>query len=223
MSRREAEKRVTELREEIRRHDHAYYVLTEPVISDREYDKLFDELKRLEAEYPDLVTADSPSQRVGGQPLKGFRQVTHAVPMLSIDNTYNEAELREFDARVAKGLAGAKYAYVVDPKVDGVAISLRYEDGELVMAATRGDGKTGDDITQNARTIRSIPLRLRAGGDLFSGTLPDVLEVRGRSLLADQVVQCLQRRPRGSRRSYVRESAKRDGRHAQAARFTNRG
>jgi len=179
MTHREAEKRVGQLREEIRRHDYAYYVLAEPVISDREYDKLFEELKRLEAEHPDLVTSDSPTQRVGGQPLKGFRQVAHAVPMLSIDNTYNEADLREFDARVAKGLGGKKYAYVVDPKVDGVAISLRYESGQLVLAATRGDGRTGDDITQNARTIRAIPLRLREGGDLFSGRLPRVLEVRG--------------------------------------------
>jgi len=116
---------------------------------------------------------------VGGQPLEGFEQVAHAVPMLSIDNTYNETELREFDARVAKALGGEPYVYVVDPKVDGVAISLRYEGGQLVMAATRGDGRTGDDITQNARTIRSIPLRLRPGDDMFSGSVPRVLEVRG--------------------------------------------
>ncbi len=179
MTHREAERRVGQLREEIRRHDYAYYVLAQPVISDREYDRLFEELKRIEADHPDLVTPDSPSQRVGGQPLKGFRQVAHAVPMLSIDNTYNEADLREFDARVAKGLGGKKYAYVVDPKVDGVAVSLRYESGQFVLAATRGDGRTGDDITQNARTIRAIPLRLREGGDLFSGRLPRVLEVRG--------------------------------------------
>ena len=179
MTSREAEKRIAHLREEIRRHDYAYYVLAEPIISDRQYDQLFEELKRLEVQFPDLVTPDSPTQRVGGQPLKGFKQVTHAVAMLSIDNTYNENELREFDARVAKGLEGRKYRYVVDPKVDGVAVSLRYEDGQLVLAATRGDGRTGDDITQNARTIRSIPLRLREGGDLLSGRLPRVLEVRG--------------------------------------------
>ena len=179
MTSREAEKRIAHLREEIRRHDYAYYVLAEPIISDRQYDQLFEELKRLEVQFPDLVTPDSPTQRVGGQPLKGFKQVTHAVAMLSIDNTYNENELREFDARVAKGLEGRKYRYVVDPKVDGVAVSLRYEDGQLVLAATRGDGRTGDDITQNARTIRSIPLRLREEGDLLSGRLPRVLEVRG--------------------------------------------
>jgi len=153
--------------------------LAAPVISDRDYDRLFEELKAIEAEFPDLVTPDSPTQRVGGQPLEGFSQVAHAVPMLSIDNTYNEGELREFDARVVKGLGGEKYAYMIDPKVDGVAISLRYESGRLVRAATRGDGRTGDDITQNARTIRAIPLRLRTEtGSLFGG-LPDVVEVRG--------------------------------------------
>ncbi|NLX23110.1 MAG: NAD-dependent DNA ligase LigA [Phycisphaerae bacterium] len=175
----QASRRIAELREQLARHDYAYYVLAAPVISDRDYDRLFEELKAIEAEFPDLVTPDSPTQRVGGQPLEGFSQVAHAVPMLSIDNTYNEGELREFDARVVKGLGGEKYAYMIDPKVDGVAISLRYESGRLVRAATRGDGRTGDDITQNARTIRAIPLRLRTEtGSLFGG-LPDVVEVRG--------------------------------------------
>lgn len=175
----QASRRIAELREQLAKHDYAYYVLAAPVISDRDYDRLFEELKAIEAEFPDLVTPDSPTQRVGGQPLEGFSQVAHTVPMLSIDNTYNEGELREFDARVAKGLGGEKYAYMIDPKVDGVAISLRYEAGRLVRAATRGDGRTGDDITQNARTIRAIPLRLRTEtGSLFGG-LPDVVEVRG--------------------------------------------
>jgi len=179
MTRREAEKRVTQLREEIARHDYAYYVQAEPVISDLRYDKLFSELKQLESEHPDLVTSDSPTQRVGGRPLEGFEQVAHAVAMLSIDNTYNENELRDFDTRVKKALGGDPYVYVCDPKIDGVAISLRYEEGQLVLAATRGDGRTGDNITQNARTIRSIPLRLRSGSDLFTGSVPRVLEVRG--------------------------------------------
>lgn len=164
---------IEKLREEIRRHDHLYYVKTSPEISDREYDRLYARLRELEAAHPDLVTPDSPTQRVGGRPLEGFTQVRHAVPMLSIDNTYNEAELRQFDERVRKGLGGEPYAYVVDPKIDGVAVSLRYEDGMLALAATRGDGTTGDDITQNARTVRSIPLRLH-GRDV-----PGVLEVRG--------------------------------------------
>ncbi len=169
----DARAQMERLREEIRRHDHLYYVLARPEISDREYDRLFDELRRLEADHPDLVTPDSPTQRVGERPLEGFAQVRHAVPMLSIDNTYNEGEVREFDDRVRRGLGGEPYAYVVEPKIDGVAVSLRYENGLLTQAATRGDGETGDDITQNARTIRSVPLRLIGRG------VPDVLEVRG--------------------------------------------
>lgn len=168
-----AAKRIEQLREEIRRHDHLYYVEAKPEISDRQYDKLFDELKRLEDAHLDLVTPDSPTQRVGGAPIEGFRSVTHTVPMLSIDNTYNEAELREFDERVRKGLGGEAYEYIVEPKIDGVAVSLRYESSLLVLAATRGDGVSGDDITVNARTIRAIPLKLSGGN------IPDVVEVRG--------------------------------------------
>ncbi len=166
-------KRVEQLRDEIRKHDHAYYVLGSPTITDRQYDKLLSELRELEDSNPDLIAPDSPTQRVGESPIEGFVHVTHAVPMLSIDNTYDEQQLREFDARVAKGLGGEKYRYVVDPKVDGVAVSLTYEKGLLKVAATRGDGETGDDITHNARTLRSIPLRLM-GRDF-----PGLLEVRG--------------------------------------------
>ncbi len=165
--------RIEKLREEIRRHDHAYYVLGTPTITDRQYDDLLVELTQLETQHPELVTPDSPTQRVGGTPIEGFEHVTHAVPMLSVDNTYDEQQLREFDDRVARGLDGEAYAYVVDPKIDGVAVSLIYEDGVLALAATRGDGTTGDDVTQNVRTIRSVPLRL-LGKDV-----PDVLEVRG--------------------------------------------
>ena len=179
MQRNEAQQRIATLRDEIGRHDHTYYVLAAPVISDREYDALFRELQDLERAFPDLIAPDSPTQRVGGRPLEQFNQIAHDVPMLSVDNTYNEADLREFDARVQKGLAGRPYAYVVDPKIDGVAVSLRYEDGTLALAATRGDGRTGDDITQNARTIRSIPLKLQAGTDLFAGPIPQILEIRG--------------------------------------------
>ncbi len=169
---------MVRLREEIREHDHRYYVLGAPTITDRQYDALFEELKRLEAEYPELLTSDSPTQRVAGAPLPGFRQVTHAVPMMSIDNTYNEQELREFDRRVARGLESQSYAYVIDPKIDGVAVSLRYEGGRLVLGATRGDGAVGDDVTQNVRTIRSIPLTLREPGR-GGPRVPDVLEIRG--------------------------------------------
>ncbi len=165
--------RIAVLREQIRHHDYLYFTRGTPEITDQQYDALLRELRDLEAAHPDLITPDSPTQRVGEQPLPGFEHVRHAVPMLSIDNTYSADELREFDRRVAKGLDGAAYTYVVDPKIDGVAVSLRYEDGMLVLGATRGDGTTGDNITQNLRTVRSIPLRLAGDG------WPRVLEVRG--------------------------------------------
>ena len=163
--------RAAFLRAELTRHNHLYYVAAQPEISDREFDRLLRELQDLEAAHPDLQTADSPTQRVGGEPLAGFQPVKHAVPMMSLDNTYSAGELREFDGRVCKALGVERVAYVVEPKVDGVSISLRYERGVLVQAATRGDGQTGDDITANARTIRSIPLRIDSAAP--------VLEVRG--------------------------------------------
>jgi len=170
----DAKKRIEQLRREIRRHDHLYYVLNEPEISDRQYDTLFAELKRLEAQHPDLVTPDSPTQRVSEGPIEGFATVRHAVAMLSMDNTYNPDELRAFDQRVRKQLGDAPYDYVVEPKIDGLAISLRYEAGSLVTAATRGDGTVGDDVTANVRTIKAIPLVL-----LGRRPAPAVLEVRG--------------------------------------------
>lgn len=162
------------LREEIARHDHAYYVEGQPVISDGEYNFLFERLKALELAHPGLVTPDSPTQRVSQVPLKEFAKVSHSIPLLSIDNAYSSSQLIEFDSRVAKGLDGRKYTYVVEPKIDGVSASLLYENGVLICAATRGDGKTGDDVTQNVRTIKSIPLRLREGM-----SWPSELEVRG--------------------------------------------
>ncbi len=159
--RRKAEKRIQELRELIRLHDYYYYVEAQPRISDREYDALFEELKRLESEFPDLVTPDSPTQRVSGEPLKEFPHVHHRIPMLSLNNTYSRDELREFDRRVREGLEGEPYQYVAELKYDGVSVSLHYQDGVFVLGATRGDGVTGDDITQNLRTIRSLPLRVQ--------------------------------------------------------------
>jgi DNA ligase (NAD+) len=170
----QAKARHTDLAAELRRHDHLYYVLAQPKISDREYDALYRELVDLEKQFPDLITPDSPSQRVGGAPVSEFASVRHAVPMMSLDNTYSEAEVREFVARVDRLLPGEPLEWVVEPKVDGLAISLRYENGVFTTGATRGDGTTGDDITANLRTIRSIPLRLGAPA---SG--PAVLEVRG--------------------------------------------
>ncbi len=166
-------KQIERLREQIREHDHRYYVLAMPTLSDAKYDRLLRELRKLEEAHPELHSPDSPTQRVGGAPIDGFEHVTHAVPMLSIDNTYSEQELRDFDGRVKKRLKDVSYRYIVDPKIDGVAASLRYEKGRLVMAATRGDGTVGDDVTHNARTIRAIPLKLRTADP------PKVLEVRG--------------------------------------------
>ncbi|MGA2624589.1 MAG: NAD-dependent DNA ligase LigA [Bacteroidota bacterium] len=170
-------RKVEKLRKELRRHDHLYYVLDQPEIQDSEYDKLYAELKKLEEQNPGLVRPDSPTQRVGGQPLKGFKSVHHSVPMMSLDNTYDINELRDFDARVRKLLTGEKIEYVVEPKIDGVSISLRYEQGELITGATRGDGKTGDDITANLKTIKSIPLRLA------DRSTPPVIEVRGEAYI----------------------------------------
>lgn len=171
---RDIKNKILQLRTEIRKHDHLYYVLNAPKISDTEYDRLFSELKKLEEKYPDLITADSPTQRVSEQPVEGFKNVRHAIAMLSIDNTYNADELRAFDERVAKGLGTNDYDYVAEPKIDGLAISLRYENGSLVTAATRGDGRTGDDVTANVRTIKAVPLSL-----IVNTGFPEVLEVRG--------------------------------------------
>jgi len=168
------QERIQWLRREIRRHDTLYYVANRPELSDRQYDVLFTELKDLERAHPDLVTPDSPTQRVSGRPLEGFASVRHAVGMLSVDNTYNAEELRAFDGRVRKQLASGDYDYVVELKIDGLAVSLRYEEGLLVTAATRGDGDVGDDVTANIRTIKSIPLSL-----LDDTTVPAVLEARG--------------------------------------------
>ena len=167
-----AARRMGQLREEIRGHDRLYYEEAAPVISDREYDRLYKELVDLETHFPDLVTPDSPTQRVGGKPLKAFEQVPHLVPMLSLDNTYSEEEVKNFYARIQRLLPDEKIPVVIEPKVDGVAVSLIYENGRLRQAATRGDGTAGDDITQNIRTIRSVPERLR-------GAAPKLLEARG--------------------------------------------
>ena len=173
MPAKDVEREAAHLRAEIDRHNRLYYVDASPEISDKEYDKLIKRLEAIEAEHPELVTTDSPTQRVGGEPIEGFEPVRHAVPMLSIDNTYNDDEIREWDVRVRKGLnAGDKVRYVVELKVDGDAVSLLYEAGRLVLGATRGDGETGDDITANIRTVRGIPLTL--GDDP-----PPLLEVRG--------------------------------------------
>lgn len=155
---------IEALRHEIRRHEELYYIHTAPEISDGEFDALMAQLRELETDHPDLITPDSPTQRVGGRPAEGFVTVRHAVPMLSLDNAYDEADLRAFDERVRKGLAlDGPPAYVCELKIDGLSISLTYEDGRLVRGATRGDGVLGEEVTFNVRTIRAIPLTLRGG------------------------------------------------------------
>ena len=166
--RRQAER----LRDEIRRHDHRYYVLNQPEISDAEYDALLRRLIGLEEQHPELVTPDSPSRRVGGIPDEAFRPVRHATPMLSLDNAFNDGELAAWHQRVGKGLSGEPPTFTVEPKIDGVSLALTYEQGRLARAATRGDGAMGEDVTANVRTIRAIPLQLR-------GAAPRRLEVRG--------------------------------------------
>ena len=162
MTRAEAARRIADLREQIHHHDSLYYVEARPEVSDAEYDALVRELGRLEAEFPDLVTPDSPTQRVSGQPVGAFRPVEHRVPMLSLDNTATPADLREFAARLARALPGATFTFVCEPKIDGLGVALLYERGRFVRGATRGDGRVGEEITQNLRTIRSIPLTLRS-------------------------------------------------------------
>ncbi|MBN8473851.1 NAD-dependent DNA ligase LigA [Sulfuritalea sp.] len=188
----DAAQRVAALRREIERHEHAYYVLDAPTIPDAEYDRLFRELQAFEAAHPDLATADSPTRRVGGRPLVGFAPVRHVVPMLSI-RTETDTEpsgAQAFDARVRRELglieSDPPVEYAAELKFDGLAINLRYESGLLVQAATRGDGETGEDVTQNIRTVRSIPLRLRPDGSALGAQrgVPPVLEVRGEAFMS---------------------------------------
>jgi DNA ligase (NAD+) len=166
---------INRLREEIRRHDDLYYVLDNPEISDAEYDLLFRKLQELERIYPELITPDSPTQRVGGQPLEKFGQIPHALPMLSLSNVFEELEIKEFDQRVRRTLGnGRRIDYVVEPKLDGVALELVYENGVLVSGSTRGDGYVGEDVTANVRTVKAIPLRLKSEGWFGRATLLDV-------------------------------------------------
>ena len=165
----DASAEIARLREEIRDHDRKYYVEAAPEISDRDYDRLIERLGKLEAEHPKLVTPDSPTQRIGDRPVEGLVQVEHRVPMLSIDNTYSLDELKKYGDRVAKLLPGEQVQWVVELKVDGVAVSLIYENGLLTHGITRGNGRVGDDITHNVRTIKDIPLRLGARSPLPPG------------------------------------------------------
>ncbi|OGU10470.1 MAG: DNA ligase (NAD(+)) LigA [Ignavibacteria bacterium GWB2_35_12] len=180
----EDEKRIIELKELIKRHDKAYYIEAQPTITDREYDELFKELQKLEIKYPQLITEDSPTQRVGGDSLKEFERIAHVKAMLSLSNTYSEVEVRDFDRRVSEALPGEDVKYVAELKYDGVALSLKYKHGKLDSAVTRGDGFAGDNITENVKTIKSIPLSI---GDLkIEGKEIKNFEVRGEVYLTEQ-------------------------------------
>ena len=173
---------IDSLRDEIRRHEYRYYVLDDPEISDAEFDRLMNELKKLEAAHPELITPDSPTQRVGGKPREGFVKVAHSVPMLSLDNAYSEEELRNWERRV-HDLSGRKdIEYVCELKLDGMSLALRYEEGKLVRGITRGDGSTGEDVTSNVRTVRSVPLSIPHEKLKKAGIPPD-FEVRGEMLM----------------------------------------
>lgn len=174
----ELETRIAGLRDQINEHNYRYYVLDAPTLPDAEYDRLMQELRALEAAHPELITPESPTQRVGGKPLAGFQPVQHTQPMLSLENAFSTEDALDFDRRVRERLAerlgaAAVIHYTAEPKLDGLAVSLRYEQGVFVRGATRGDGQTGEDVTANLRTLRAVPLRLRGQG------WPRVLEVRG--------------------------------------------
>jgi len=177
--------KIEKLRDEIRRHDELYYVGNAPEISDREYDELMETLQKLEAEHPELLTPDSPTQRVGGRPAEGFPEVVHTRQMLSLDNSYNIDELRAFDERCQRLAEGRTLEYVAELKIDGLSLSLQYDDGLLVRGVTRGDGRIGEDVTQNARTIRSVPLRLKTQAK----GIDSALEVRGEVFIPRDVFE----------------------------------
>jgi DNA ligase (NAD+) len=183
-------KQIEKLREELRRHEHLYYVLDEPEISDVKFDKMMEDLKRLEAEHPELVTPDSPTQRVGGVPRKGFETRRHSPPMMSLDNTYSADELTDFDRRVRELTGRERVDYVTENKFDGLSMSLVYEDGVLARGVTRGDGTTGEEVTANVRTIPSIPLRVDAA-ELKKLRLPPNLEVRGEIVMPLRAFEAL--------------------------------
>ena len=193
MSERDAAKKIEKLREEIRRHEHLYYVLDAPEISDAEYDALMNELKKLEAAHPELVTPDSPTKRVGGKPAEGFRKAQHSRPMLSLDNAYSQEELADWDRRVHELAGNLPVEYTAELKLDGLSVALAYQPGanggaQLVSGLTRGDGQTGEDVTTNIRTIRSVPLGIAAGG-LKKAKLPQAFEVRGEVVMPESAFE----------------------------------
>src|SRR5450631_1102958 len=185
-------KQIEKLREELRRHEYLYFVQDDPEISDVKFDRMMKDLRDLEGRNPELVTADSPTQRVGGAPRKGFETRQHSPAMMSLDNTYSTEELEGFDRRVRELTGREKVDYVTEHKFDGLSISLVYQGGVLVRGVTRGDGTTGEDVTPNVRTIRSIPLRIDAGL-LKKAKLPGWFEVRGEVLMTRKSFDAMNR------------------------------
>jgi len=184
---------ITRLRAEIERHNHLYYVANQPELSDAEYDALYRKLEELEAEHPELITSDSPTQRVGSEPSQSFASIEHSIAMLSFGNAFDADGLRDFDLRVRSQLDLEQIAYVAEPKLDGLAVELVYQDGLLVKGSTRGDGRIGEDVVANLRTIRSIPLRLRDA----DGSAPSLLEVRGEVFIEKQAFAALNQQREG--------------------------
>ncbi len=166
LSKEKAEKKIKALREKIREHEYKYFVLDDPSISDAEFDKLMQKLIKLEEEFPELITEDSPTQRVGGEVLDEFEKVEHSATMLSLDNAFGADDLRDFDQRIKKNLADEDYQYVVEHKIDGLSAVMRYRNGSFELGATRGNGEVGEDITRNMKTIRSLPLKIEEKADL---------------------------------------------------------
>jgi len=186
MPNKKVEAEIEDLREKLHHHEYLYYVLDQPEISDAEYDRMMRRLQELEAAHPEMVTSESPTQRVGGKPREGFVKVRHSSPMLSLDNALNEDEMRAFDQRVRELLKGEPFEYVAELKLDGLSMAVHYENGKMVRAITRGDGQTGEDVTENARTIRSVPLRVKSKLPAF--------EVRGETLFTKQAFERLNAR-----------------------------
>ncbi|MCG8378384.1 MAG: NAD-dependent DNA ligase LigA, partial [Proteobacteria bacterium] len=188
MNVKQAEKRVIELRSLINKHNYQYYVLDDPVVPDAEYDRLMSELVQLEEEYPELIVSDSPTQRVGAKPLSEFKEIKHTVPMLSLGNAFNEEEMQAFNKRISEKLGTDEIIYSAETKLDGLAVSIIYKEGKLLVAATRGDGNVGEDITLNVRTIQSVPLVL-LGNDI-----PEYLEVRGEVFMTHEGFEILNKK-----------------------------
>lgn len=191
-------KKIENLRKRIRHHDHLYYVLSQPQISDKEYDGLMIQLKKLEDKHPEYKTADSPTVRISGGILEGFKTVKHRQKMLSLDNTYSFEELKDWDERVGKGLGAAKnLEYVTELKIDGVSANITYKSGKLIAGATRGDGETGEDVTQNIKAIRAIPLLLMGKNS------PDLIEIRGEVYMDENEFKALNKERRRQEKCHL--------------------